>query len=84
MYQDNCEELAEQLYNTLLINMDSILRFLRLRKLKNEVDVILYSTIEDYIAHINKCKHSYYEWMIDDFQFEAYEADINILKIYSL
>lgn len=76
-YEHDCDELADQIYNTLLLNLDSILRFFRLKKLKNKVDVIIYSTIEDYIVHINKCKHSYYEWMIAD----TFDRKINIMSI---
>lgn len=76
-YNHEYGEAEKELLNTLSSNMERILHFLKLDNLKEKVDILIYSTIEDYIKHVFKCGQAYYEWMIAD----TFDGKINIVAI---
>ncbi len=76
-YTNKSDEMVEELLNSLLVNMNRILQFFKLEELKNKTDIIMYSSIDDYIKHVNACNQTHYEWMIAD----TFDGKINILSI---
>lgn len=76
-YTNKSDEMVEELLNSLLVNMNRILQFFKLEELKNKTDIIIYSSIDDYIKHVNACNQTHYEWLIAD----TFDGKINILSI---
>ena len=76
-YTNKTDEMVEELLNTLIANMERILQFFKLEQLENKTDIIIYSSINDYIKHVNACNQTYYEWMVAD----TFDGKINILSI---
>lgn len=68
------EDGIEQLLGTLTQNMERILRFFRLEQLREKVEVVIYSTVATYRAHVEECGQTYYEWMIAD----TFDGKINV------
>lgn len=76
-YDEQDEELAEQLLEVVEANLERLLCFFKLEELKDKVDIIIYSSIKDYEEHMVDCEQTYYDWMIAD----TIDRKINIANV---
>lgn len=76
-YSCDCERLVEEISSTLLENMERIMSFFRLEKLEKKISIVIYSELDAYSAHVDKCGQTYYEWMIAD----TFDGRIHILSL---
>ena len=76
-YSRNCERLVEDISSTLLENMERIMSFFQLEKLEKKIPIVIYSELDAYSAHVEKCGQTYYEWMIAD----TFDGRIHILSL---
>lgn len=68
---------AEKLAAALNSRAEDIIRFFRLDGIKEQVSVILYTSAQDYKAHVESCGQTYFDWMIAD----TFDGRINITTL---
>lgn len=76
-YEQKCGKLAKQVSDILLADTERILQFFNLSKLRKSTQVIIYSDVAEYIAHLEQCGQVYQEWMIAD----TFDGRINLLSL---
>ncbi len=76
-FDEQDAELAEQLLDVVLANLERLLCFFKLEELKDKVDIIIYSSIKDYEKHMIDCGQTYFDWMIAD----TIDGKINIANV---
>lgn len=68
---------AERLLQILSSHGERILEFFKLSHIEEKAEIIIYSDIEEYAAHVNRCGQEYYDWMIAD----TFDGKINIVSV---
>lgn len=76
-YTHESQAFIDLLSQTLSDNLERILCFFGLKSLRDKKEIIVYSDLSDYIAHITKYTHRYQDWMIAD----TFDGNINILSL---